>query len=87
MKGPVTGKKILGDAAEHYALSQFSFAGMPAVKMPDNWRAYDLAVETGPGLLRVSVKTRSESVGWKNSKWFSFDDRKELFYVFELKQE
>ena len=56
--------KLLGDAGEHYALSQFSFAEKYAAKMPDNWEAYDLAVETG-GLVRVSVKTRSESEGWK----------------------
>jgi len=70
-----TSKKILGDAGEHYALSQFSFCGMAATKMPDNWKAYDLAVETGSGLVRVSVKTRSETAGWKKSKWFMFDDR------------
>lgn len=68
--------KLLGDAGEHYALSQFSFAGKYAAKMPDNWEAYDLAVETGSGLVRVSVKTRSETSGWSTSKWFMFDERK-----------
>ena len=55
--------KLLGDAGENYALSQFSFAGNYAAKMPVNWEGYDLAVETGAGLVRVSVKTRSESIG------------------------
>ena len=73
--------KLLGDAGEHYALSQFSFAGKYAAKMPDNWEAYDLAVETGHGLVRVSVKTRSESEGWKTSKWFNFDDRKQCDWI------
>jgi hypothetical protein len=68
--------KLLGDAGEHYALSQFSFAGKYAAKMPDNWEGYDLAVESGTGLIRVSVKTRSESEGWSSSKWFNFDDRR-----------
>jgi hypothetical protein len=54
--------------------------------MPDNWEAYDLAVETGSGLIRVSVKTRSESEGWKTSKWFIFDERKECdWHVFIFK--
>lgn len=78
--------KILGDAGEHYALSQFSFAGKFAAKMPDNWEAYDLAVETGHGLERVSVKTRSETRGWADNSWFTFDDRKEcdwLVFVFK----
>lgn len=69
--------KLLGDAGEHYALSQFSFSGKYAAKMPDNWEAYDLAVETGDGLVRVSVKTRSETAGWATSKWFIYDDRKQ----------
>lgn len=69
-------KKLLGDAGEHYALSRFSFAGRYAAKMPDNWEGYDLAVETGEGLVRVSVKTRSETDGWPASRWFIFDDRR-----------
>jgi hypothetical protein len=73
--------KLLGDAGEHYALSQFSFVGKYAAKMPDNWEAYDLAVETGRGLVRVSVKTRSESLGWKSSRWFNFDDRKDCDWM------
>jgi hypothetical protein len=68
--------KMLGDAEEHYAVSQFTFSGRPATKMPDGWKSYDLAVETGTGLVRVSVKTRSESQGWRTSKWFNFDDRR-----------
>jgi len=49
--------------------------------MPDNWEAYDLAVETGTGLVRVSVKTRSESAGWKTSRWFNFDERKQCDWI------
>ena len=78
--------KLLGDAGEHYALSQFSFAGSYAAKMPDNWEGYDLAVETGTGLIRVSVKTRSESEKWKGNKWFSWDERKDCdWFVFIFK--
>lgn len=80
------GSKLLGDAGEHFALSQFSFAERYAAKMPDNWEAYDLVVETGQGLARVSVKTRSETEGWKAGSWFVFDDRKECdWYVFIFK--
>jgi hypothetical protein len=82
----INNTKMLGDAGEYYALSQFGFAGLYVAKMPDNWEAYDLAVETGNGLKRVSVKTRSESIGWKNSNWFNFDDRKECdWFVFIFK--
>jgi len=80
--------KMLGDAGEHFAVSQFTFAGRPATKMPDGWTAYDLVVETGGGLARVSVKTRRDSIGWKNASWFIFDERLECeWLVFILKQE
>jgi hypothetical protein len=73
--------KMLGDAGEYYAVSQFTFAGRPATKMPDGWEGYDLAVESGAGLVKVSVKTRSESDGWKTSKWFIFDDRRDCDWI------
>ena len=74
MSPPVT-TKMLGDAGEHYALSQFTFAGKPASKMPDGWTGYDLAVESGIGLVRVSVKTRRETANWKAGSWFLYDER------------
>jgi hypothetical protein len=80
--------KMPGDAGEHYALSQFTFAGKPASRMPEGWSGYDLAVETGQGLARVSVKTRSESDRWSTGSWFMFDDRMEcdwLVFVFKQK--
>lgn len=80
------GTKLLGDAGEHYALSMFSFVGKYAAKMPDNWEGYDLVVDTGDGLAKVSVKTRSETAGWRTSKWFQFDERKKCdWYVFIFK--
>jgi len=72
---------MLGDAGEHFALSNFTFAGLPATKMPDGWSAYDLAVETGRGLVRVSVKTRSETPRWRTGNWFTFDDRRECEWL------
>jgi hypothetical protein len=66
-------KKILGDAAEHYALSQFGFAGLPCSKLPDNWRYYDLIVQKNNSIIRVSVKSRSESESFSKNSWFIFD--------------
>jgi hypothetical protein len=82
--GKVT-SKMLGDAGEHFALSQLMFAGMPASKMPDGWAGHDPAVETGQGLVRVSVKTRKETASWKAGSWFIFDERLEcdwLVFIF-----
>lgn len=70
-----TTRKILGDGGEHYALSKFSFADIPCTKMPDGWRDYDLIVEKDNKLIRVSVKTRSETDDWDDNSWFKFNDR------------
>mgnify|MGYP001225191281 CR=1 FL=1 len=81
-------RKMLGDAGEHYALSQFTFAGRAGSKMPEGWSAYDLAIESGNGLVRVSVKTRSETESWKAGSWFEFDDRSRcewLVFIFKPK--
>lgn len=80
MKSLIT-TKMLGDAGEHYALSQFSFAGKPASKMPDGWKGYDLAVETGEYLARVSVKTRSETDAWAANRWFTFDVNQDCHFL------
>lgn len=78
--------KMVGDAGEHYALSQFTFAGRPATKMPDGWTGYDLAIVVGDRLDRVSVKTRTETASWKSASWFMFDERTECdWYVFIFK--
>lgn len=63
--------RMLGDTGEHYALSQFTLAGFPASKMPDNWEGYDLAVEAGNGLVRVSVKSRQETKNGKRAAGFN----------------
>jgi hypothetical protein len=77
-----TAGKLVGDAGEHYALSQLSFAGKYAAKMPDNWESYDLVVESREAApLKVSVKTRTQSDGWATSKWFNFDDRRQCDWI------
>jgi len=77
----MTSSKILGDAGEHYAISQFSFNGLNAMKMPDNWKSYDIGVEKNNKLLKVSVKTRSETIGWLKSKWFSWDKEDNFDFI------
>jgi hypothetical protein len=87
---PKVTRKMLGDAGEHFALSQFTFAGRPAVKMPDAWPGYDLVVKEGSRTVKVSVKTRSESTGWKTSSWFTFDQNQDcdwLVFIFRTKND
>ena len=79
-------KKILGDAAEHYALSMFGFSGLPCSKLPDNWKYYDLIVQKDNKVLRVSVKSRSETPSFSKNSWFIFDSTGQYeFVVFIIK--
>ena len=73
--------KQLGDAGEYYALSQFCFAGKAVVKMPDNWPVYDLIITDSDDLLKISVKTRSETVCWKSNSVFTFNGQGECDYL------
>ena len=70
-------KKMLGDAGEHYAVSQFGFHGFRAFKMPDGWPSYDVAVDLNGQIVKVSVKTRSETSSFSSSSWFLVPDIKE----------
>jgi hypothetical protein len=66
-------RKMLGDAGEHYALAKFGFLGIPCAKMPDNWPEYDFVLEVEGVLLKVAVKTRSETRSFSKSSWFGVD--------------
>jgi hypothetical protein len=65
-----TTTRQLGDAGEYLVLAEFTFAGRPAFKANDGWPGYDLGVDDGVGLKRVSVRTRTEPpAAWT---WFPF---------------
>jgi hypothetical protein len=73
--------KMLGDAGEHYSLSQLSFHGIPCAKMPDNWKDYDLVFQKNNVIERISVKTRSETDKFNDGSWFIFDSVKKYEWV------
>lgn len=54
--------KQMGDACEMLVAAELTLAGVPALKVPDNWPHYDVIAQPG-GLppQRVSVKSRT----WK----------------------
>ena len=70
---PQSTTKMLGDAGEHYALSRFGFMGMPCAKMPENWPGYDLVLDTKNGLIKIGVKTRSQTPSFTKGSWFGVD--------------
>jgi hypothetical protein len=74
--------KQFGDAAEFLVLSELTFAGIPAAKMPDNWPGYDLIAQPAnipPQRINVKACRWSEAPGrfiiYKKSddfEWIAF---------------
>jgi len=50
----------MGDACEMYVAAELTLAGVPAMKVPDNWPGYDIIAQPLNGLpQRISVKSRT----------------------------
>lgn len=58
-------KKQMGDACEMLIAAELTLAGIPALKVPDNWPGYDVVAqpEDGGEPLRISVKSRTYMTG------------------------
>ena len=61
MKQPLITPKQMGDACEMLVVAELTLAGVPAVKMPDNWPGYDVIAlpEGGVAPQKISVKSRT----------------------------
>src|SRR5271169_3470778 len=54
-------RKQMGDACEMLVAAEMTLAGVPAMKMPDNWPCYDVIAQPkdGGAPQRISVKART----------------------------
>jgi hypothetical protein len=53
-------RKQMGDACEMLVAAELTLAGVPALKVPDNWPSYDvIAQPLGTEPQRISVKSRT----------------------------
>lgn len=68
---PYTSKQM-GDACEMLIAAELTLAGIPALKVPDNWPGYDVVAQPRDGStpLRISVKSRTFK---KGGAFVSFD--------------
>ena len=65
---PATGRRFtskqMGDACEMLVAAELTLAGIPALKVPDNWPHYDvIAQPVGVAAQRISVKSRTYKRG------------------------
>jgi hypothetical protein len=53
--------KQMGDACEMLVAAELTLAGVPALKVPDNWPCYDVIAQPTDGRMpqRISVKSRT----------------------------
>jgi hypothetical protein len=61
MKHQLYTTKQMGDACEMLVVAELTLAGVPAVKMPDNWPDYDVIAlpKSNGAQLKISVKSRT----------------------------
>lgn len=66
--------KQMGDACEMVVAAELTLAGVPALKVPDNWPGYDvIAQPLGRPPQRVSVKSRTFKHGASYVTYFTTD--------------
>ena len=67
--------KQMGDACEMLVAAEITLAGVPALKVPDNWPHYDvIAQPPGKPPQRVSVKSRTWKKGAAYLEYRCTDD-------------
>ena len=74
MAAAITSKQM-GDACEMLVAAELTLAGIPALKVPDNWPGYDVVAQPDGGAspLRISVKSRTYSTKTRDVS-FSVND-------------
>ena len=66
--------KQMGDACEMLVAAELTLAGIPALKVPDNWPHYDvIAQPVGLPAQRISVKSRTYKPGPGYVNYNSYD--------------
>lgn len=66
--------KQMGDACEMLIAAELTLAGIPALKVPDNWPHYDvIAQPIGRPAQRISVKSRTYKRGAAFVEYMDYD--------------
>ncbi len=72
---PAYTSKQMGDACEMLVAAELTLAGIPALKVPDNWPGYDIIAQPqGREPLKISVKSRTFKQGAAYIEYKQTDD-------------
>ena len=67
-------RKQMGDACEMIVAAELTLAGVPALKVPDNWPHYDVIAQPFSGVpQRISVKSRTFKRGPAYVGYYDYD--------------
>lgn len=67
--------KQMGDACEMLVAAELTLAGIPALKVPDNWPHYDVIAQPfNRPAQRISVKSRTFKVGSAYIEYKAYDE-------------
>lgn len=67
-------RKQMGDACEMLVAAELTLAGVPALKVPDNWPHYDvIAQPLAAAPQRISVKSRTYKRGSAYVSYYAYD--------------
>lgn len=68
--------KQMGDACEMIVAAELTLAGLPAMKVPDNWPCYDVVAQPSGDCapLRISVKSRTFKTGGDTFVTYNVND-------------
>lgn len=71
--------KQMGDACEMLVAAELTLAGIPALKVPDNWPHYDVIAQPASGpAQRISVKART----WKRgAAYVTYNDHDQFDWL------
>ena len=69
--------KQMGDACEMIVAAELTLAGIPAIKMPDNWPHYDVIAQPRDGNQpqTISVKSRTYKTGGDTFVYYDVNDQ------------
>jgi len=73
--------KQMGDACEMLVAAEMTLAGVPAMKMPDNWPGYDVIAQPTDGREPQRISVRSRTYKAAEGYWLDYYAKSEFDWL------
>jgi len=71
----------MGDACEMLVAAEMTLAGVPAMKMPDNWPGYDVIAQPTDGRKTQRISVRSRTYKAAEGYWLDYYAKSEFDWL------